>query len=105
MNNRYFACPNCRVYIDVGYRWAYWLLEDVGHVKLNEGVNVDNILALNNYWNPPPDEQKKWLCEKILPKVKVFLSAHKEHGIIYLESDTIFCEESLYYNWIEIETD
>ena len=103
MNDRYFACPNCRVYIDAGYRWAYWLLEEPGHVTLNDSVDVSRLLAVDAYWNPPREEGNAWLSEEVLPRVKAFFAKHREHGIIYLEIDTIITEESLWYNWTQIE--
>ena len=85
MNNRYFACPSCRIYVDAGYRWAYWLLEDPGLVDLNEGVEVPAVLAHTDYWNPPAEERSQWLCERVLPAVRRFLTDHGDHGIVYID--------------------
>jgi hypothetical protein len=57
MNCRYFACADCKQYIDAGYRWAYWLLEHPGIVRLGEPVSASAVLATADYWTPPPDEQ------------------------------------------------
>ena len=103
MNERYFACQKCQVYIDAGYRWAYWQIEKPRHVILNEGVDVDKLLKIEDYWSPPVDEQNDWLCNRVLPNVRNFLLLHKKHGVIFLESDTVFSEESLFYNWREID--
>jgi hypothetical protein len=40
VNNRYLACQDCKIYIDVGYRWAYWELEEPGIVARGDVVNV-----------------------------------------------------------------
>jgi hypothetical protein len=104
MNCRYFACSHCLVYIDAGYRWAYWLLEDSGHVQLNEKVDVAEILDLFPYWNPPPEEQGHWLCQEILPAVKKFFKEHQTHCILYVEEDVFACEQSLAQHWTQIET-
>ena len=103
MNCRYFACPNCRVYTDAGYRWAYWLLENPGVVQLGEGIDVDSILGCRSYWNPPDAERSEWLCEKILPTVYRFLCEHRDHGLTYIEEEHILAEESLQRNWSEVE--
>lgn len=104
MNCRYFACPNCRVYIDAGYRWAYWQLEHNGLVRLGEGVQLSSVLACSDYWHPPEEEKSEWLCERILPAVDKFLRAHGEHGLVYIEEEHIYEEVSILANWSEVET-
>lgn len=103
MNTPYFACPNCRLYIESGYRGAYWLLEHPGVVLPNEGVDVDAVSACTGYWNPPEQERSEWLCERVLPAVRQFLEGHREHGVVYTDEGVICNEESLYYGWSEIE--
>jgi hypothetical protein len=103
MNTPYFACLSCRIYIESGYRWAYWQLEHPGVVQHNEGVNVEAVLACTEYWSPPEQERSDWLCERVLPAVRRFLNDHREHGIVYTDQDVIYNEESLYYGWSEIE--
>ncbi len=46
--------------------------------------------------------RNNWL-EKILPTVRSFLETHKAHGIVYVESERIHAEDSLYYHWIEVD--
>ena len=104
MNCRYFACPACRVYLDAGYRWAYWLLEDPGLVKMNSIVDVDAVAGCAEYWNPPDGERSEWLFDRILPAVRHFLNEHRAHGIVYTEEGAICDEDSIYFNWTEIET-
>jgi len=69
MNCRYFACTDCKKYIDAGYRWAYCMLEDPGIVRLDETVSASAVLAAAEYWLPPPEEQSDWLMQRILPGV------------------------------------
>lgn len=102
MNNRYFGCPKCCRYIDAGYRWAYWTLESAGTVKLGQGIDVEKILEFDPYWNPPDDEKSDWLEQTIFPSVKLFLERHRTHGILYIEEDYICAEETLIYNWTEV---
>ncbi len=103
MNTPYFACPGCRLYVEPGYRWAYWNLEHAGVVGRNESVDVEAVLACMEYWNPPEPEQSEWLCERVLPAVRRFLDDHRDHVIVYTDEAVICNEESLYYGWVEIE--
>lgn len=103
MNNRYFACPACREYIDAGYRWAYWALEETGVVTENEIVDVAKVLACEDYWNVPADEWAEELAYRLLPAVRRFLEKHRDHWVFYLNADVIWEEASLVYNWTEIE--
>jgi hypothetical protein len=102
MNDRFFACPKCKTYTSAGYRWAYWLLERTGIVEINGLVNFTNVLSAKDYWNPPPSEQSAWLNEQVFPLVRVFLSEHADHGILYFESGDFFGLED-FESWVEIE--
>ncbi len=104
MNTPYFACPGCRLYVESGYRWAYWHLEHPGVVQRNGGVDVEAVSACTEYWNPPDEEESGWLYERILPAVRRFLDDHRDHGIVYTDEDVIYDEESLFYGWTEIKT-
>lgn len=104
MNRVMFACSECRVFIDAGYRWAFCELEEPGIVSKNEAVNVAAVLGARTYWAAPNDEESKWLTEKVLPAVKLFLEEHRNHhSLVYLDEDVIWCEESLYYSYREID--
>lgn len=103
MNDRYFACPKCCRFTDAGYRWAYWTLEHPGHVSLDAGVDVESLLRCIAYWHPTADDRNDWLEKTILPTVRSFLETHKAHGIVYVESERIHAEDSLHYNWIEVD--
>lgn len=103
MNDRYFACPKCCRFTDAGYRWAYWELEHPGYVSLDSSVNVESLFQCASYWNPVADERSDWLEKTILPTVRSFIEKHRAHGIVYVESDRLYCEDSLPYNWIEVD--
>lgn len=102
MNNRYFACPKCCRFTDAGYRWSYWKLEHPGHVSLDAGVDVESLLHCDSYWHPTADKRNGW-PEKTLANIRKFLEIHKPHGIVYIESERLYEEASLYYNWIEVD--
>lgn len=57
MNSRYFLCRDQGVYIDAGYRWAYWRLEHTGLVTLTAPVDMPSLLAAAPYWQPAADER------------------------------------------------
>lgn len=104
MNFRYFACPRCRTYTSAGYRWAYWSLEEKGIVAPMQVVDLEKLLGVSDYWNPPHEPQSEWLYEQVFPLVKEFLSEHQSHGIIYVESGEFFGLEDI-DSWLEIETE
>ena len=56
MNDRYFGCRQCRTYVDAGYRWAYWQLEEPGLVAIGEPVSIDAIFSATEYWSPQGDD-------------------------------------------------
>ena len=105
MNDRYFACNDCRVYTDAGYRWAYWSLEHCGIVTLNSPIVAANVLAVQEYWTPPNEPDSDWLTDSILPTVREFLAAHRDHSLTYFDLDRIVCDETFESNWRKLEAD
>ena len=105
MNCLYFACADCKRYIDAGYRWAYWQLQHPGVVCLGEAVSASAVLAAADYWTPPPDEQSDWLMQEILPAVRRFFTEHSEHRLLFLEDEHFFLEDTRYDGYTEIPTD
>jgi hypothetical protein len=83
MNNLYFACIDCKVYVDAGYGWAYWSLEEPGVVRRGRPVSVESVLSAKEYWTPSRTESADWLYEKVLPSVRYFLERHTDHTVIY----------------------
>ncbi|HJZ68973.1 MAG TPA: hypothetical protein VKF81_12680, partial [Blastocatellia bacterium] len=73
MNNSYFACTDCKVYVDAGYRWAVWWLEERGVVMRGESVSVDSVLAARDYWTPFESDSANWLRSEVLPPARRFL--------------------------------
>ncbi len=61
MNFLYFACSDCKIYIDPEYRWAYSELEQATIVSRGKEANVEAVLAAENYWRPSLNEQTLWL--------------------------------------------
>jgi hypothetical protein len=102
MNNLYFACCDCKIYIDAGYRWAYWTLEDAGIVSRKKEVSVGSVLAANNYWNPPRGETSRWLYEEIFPPLKKFLEDHKDHRVVFGEQEDFAPDDDYYLDWMQI---
>jgi hypothetical protein len=96
MNSRHFACRKCKTYIDAGYRWAYWQLEHPGIVAIGEPVSVEGVLSATEYWSLPAEDDSQWLVEDVLPRVRRYLSAHRDHGLLYIESDSVFDD------WVEV---
>ena len=102
MNHLFFACTDCKIYIDAGYRWAYWELEHAGVVSRQAPVNVDAVLAAEKYWNPPRDEDTRWLYETVFPTVREFLRDHKHHRIVFGEAEEFApINDPDYLTWME----
>jgi hypothetical protein len=103
MNNLYFACNDCKTYIDAGYRWAYWELERAGVVTRAGNVDVEAVLAAENYWNPPKEEQSRWLYEEVFPPLRQFLQEHKSHQVMFGEDEDFASLDNDYYlDWMQI---
>ena len=103
MNNLYFACTDCKVYLDAGYRWAYWLLEEPGVVSRGQPVSVDAVLSAKGYWTPSRTESADWLYEKVLPSVRHFLERHKNHPIIYGNlADFLSVDGEDFLDWLQL---
>jgi hypothetical protein len=82
MNNVYFACTQCKVYVDAGYRWAYWQLEEPLALQQGGVVDIDRLLSIDSYWKPQTSEQSTWLIST-LSQVKEFIHGHRFHSIAY----------------------
>lgn len=103
MNNLYFACCDCKIYIDAGYRWAYWELEEAGIVARGKQVDVGSVLAAGRYWNPAKEETSHWLYEKVFPPLRQFLKEHKSHRVIFGEDEEFAPFDADYYlDWMQI---
>ena len=83
MTNRYFACTDCKVYVDAGYRWATWWLEEPGIVKRGKSVSAESVFNATEYWAPGQTEGAQWLYGEVLPSVRRFLEEHKSHGLVF----------------------
>src|SRR2546426_1899990 len=83
MNNLFFACTECRTYIDAGYRWALWSLEEPGVVTRDRPVSVESVLSAREYWSPPRTAGADWLYAEVLPSVRRFLEEHRCHRIVF----------------------
>lgn len=103
MNDLFFACTDCKIFIDAGYRWAYWEFEAVGIVQRNAQVNIDLVLAATRYWNPPKEKDSEWLYEEIFPTLEKFLFEHGNHFVIFgEEEDFNSIDSENYFDWLQI---
>lgn len=102
MNDRYFGCRQCRTYVDAGYRWAYWQLEEPGLVAIGEPVSIDAVFSATEYWSPQGDDNNRWLTVDVLPRVRRYLNTHRHHAVIYIELDMIIDPSGLCASWTEL---
>lgn len=102
MNNLYFACSDCKIYIDAGYRWAYWKLEHSDVVSRKKAVSVESVLVTDDYWHPPADETSRWLYEGVFPPLKEFLRDHGRHRVVFGELEDFAPVEDYYLDWMQV---
>jgi hypothetical protein len=86
VNCVYFACETCKVYVDAGYRWAYWTLEHPGAVQRGKRLSLASVLAAEEYWTPEVDAE--WLVG-ILSRASCFLKCHADHPLLYGEYEEV----------------
>jgi hypothetical protein len=103
MDNLYFACIDCKVYLDAGYGWAYWSLEEPGVVRRGSTVSVETVLSAKEYWTPFRTESAEWLYEEVLPSARHFLERHKRHRIVYGNTaDFLPFDGEGFLDWLQV---
>ena len=103
MNNLYFACAKCKIYVDAGYVWAHWSLEDEGVVKRGEPVSVEAVFAAEQYWRPSETESADWLYKEVLPSARRFLEEHKSHPVVFGNTaDFISYDREDFLDWMQL---
>jgi hypothetical protein len=98
MNNIYFACRQCRVYVDAGYRHAYWELEEPKIVSRSSVVDAAAVLGARAYW----DVREDWLAQ-LLPAVRRFLDVHGKHGVRLGDSEELglpYRDSEEWFDWL-----
>jgi hypothetical protein len=99
----YFACTECKVFIEIGRRWAARSLDAGGVVKGGEQISVEAILAAEQYWNPPKAENSGWLYNDVLPAVRSFLEKHNAHRIIFgLQEEAVAKNDDEMFEWMQV---
>ena len=101
MTNLYFACSDCKVYVDAGYRWASWWLEKPGVVRRGSPVTVDAVLSARKYWSPARTDSADWLYTEVLPSVRRFLEEHKFHNLLFGNTSDFLSEADL-LDWMQV---
>ena len=127
MNNLYFACVDCKIYIDAGYRWAYWELEKAGVVKRGKEVNLGAVLAAEKYWNPTDEdssewleieailiakgylkaastgERTDWLYKEVFPPLRQFLAEHRDDRMVFGQyEDFVPDDDDSELDWMQV---
>lgn len=101
MNALFFACCDCKVYVGAGDRWAYWTLEEQGAVVRGSRTYPDAVLCEDGYWNPPKEEDNRWLYESVLPGVRRFLNDHRSHYLVFGQEEDFAPGEDSYLDWMQ----
>lgn len=101
--NIYFACTDCRVYVDAGYRWASWWLEEPRIVKRGNPVSVEAVFSAREYWSPSNTDSADWLRKEVLPSVRRFLAEHRRHRIVFGNTaDFLSSDEDGFLDWMQV---
>lgn len=100
MNGLYFACTECKVFLDAGYWWAHWHLLHPGIVNHLEPVDKDRVLSATTYWDPPKEKTSDWLYGEVLPSARQFLLDHHDHNIVFRDFDDL--PENRLLHWLQI---
>ena len=102
-SNVFFACMDCKVYVDAGYRWAVWWLEELGLVTRGKPAPVDRLLSAREYWTPPKSESSYWLEAEVLPSARRFLDEHRCHRIVFGgTADFLSPDPDDILNWMQV---
>ena len=103
MRNLYFACTDCKIYVDAGYGWACWWLEETRIVRPGKPVEVESVLAAEEYWNPSETESADWLSKEVLPSVRCFMREHKHHRIVFGNTaDFLPADSCAFFDWMQV---
>jgi hypothetical protein len=103
MQNLYFACTDCKIYVDAGYGWASWWLEEPRLVERGKPVLVDAVLSSADYWDPPKTDASNWLNRDVLPAVRCLLQKHRGHRIVFgTASDFLSFGDDGFLDWLQV---
>jgi hypothetical protein len=101
--NVYFACTDCKVYVDAGYRWASWWLEEPRIVKRGTPVSVGAVFSAKKYWTPSKTDSANWLRTDVLPSVRRFLEDHRCHRIVFGNTaDFLSSDDDGLLDWLQV---
>ena len=107
MNCVYFLCQDHGRYIDAGYRWAYWQLEDRGIVSPGAAIDLPSVLDAETYWNHQANveagEQDPGYLSDLLPRVRQFLEDHSGDHLLYVDSDWLHEKWELGHDYKELK--
>jgi hypothetical protein len=102
-SNVHFACLDCKVYVDAGYRWAVWQLEEAGLVIRGQCISIERLFSARDYWIPPRSDSSYWLEAEVLPAARRFLDEHKCHRVVYGgTADFLSPQPDDILNWMQV---
>ena len=104
MNNVYFACRECKDYIDGGYRWPVSTLYKDQWSNFPLTVSVDDVLAHAEYWS---GETLHPFLAATLPAARAFLMAHRTHDLVFGDSESFLNMDDpthSAFDWLELNS-
>jgi len=90
------------VYVDAGYRWASWWLEETGIVKRGRPVSVELVLGAREYWTPIETDSADWLYSEVLPSVRRFLEEHRCHCLVFGNTSEFLASDADFLDWMQV---
>ena len=98
LNEVYFACRQCKDYIDAGYRWAVTVLFPGQWDRFPLTIDVDAVLAHHAYWS---GESEHPSLAATLPAARRFIEAHREHALVFGDSESFMSIDGDNYDELE----
>jgi hypothetical protein len=102
MNNVYFACQDCKKYIDAGYRSTLSTLYLDQWDQFPITVSVDEVLS---YKDPLDSVADRPYLAGAVPSAHYFLVAHQTHNILFGDDESFknFDEPNYsYLQWLDV---
>ena len=101
MNDVYFACRDCKNYIDAGYRWPVSTLFQNRVDGFPLDVHPQEVLSHAEYWSGATGHP---YLAAVLPAARRFLLAHQDHDLVFGDAESFMNFDdpaNLHLEWLD----
>jgi len=98
MNGVYFACRDCKNYIDAGYRWPVSTLFPNQWEQFPLAISVEEVLAHSEYWGGVTAHP---YLAAALPAARRFLLFHRTHRLLFGDTESFMDFDDLKHGYLE----